>query len=80
MDTLELANFKAHVRSRHETFNGRLEFFSSLCNTYHHSAANHVHVFEAVAVTVIYQMDNGSEIFAARVECVGPDLVICCDL
>jgi hypothetical protein len=65
MDTPELANFKARVRARHETFNGRLKFFSSLNDTYHHSWANHVHVFEAVAVTVIYHMDNGAEIFAA---------------
>ena len=61
MDTPELAIFKARVRARHETFNGRLKFFSSLNDTYHHSWASHVHV-----VTVIYQqMDNGAEIFAA---------------
>jgi hypothetical protein len=30
MDDLELANFKARVRARHETFNGRLKFFKSL--------------------------------------------------
>jgi hypothetical protein len=60
-----LIDSKARVRARHETFNGRLKFFSSLNDTYHHSWANYVHVFEAVAVTVIYQMDNGAEIFAA---------------
>jgi hypothetical protein len=37
----------------------------SLADTYHHSTANHVHVFEAICVTVQYQMDNGAEIFAA---------------
>jgi hypothetical protein len=28
-----LANFKARVRSRHESFNGRLKFFRSLADT-----------------------------------------------
>jgi hypothetical protein len=65
MDDLEVANFKARVRSRHESFNGRLKFYKSLSDTYHHSPANHVHVFEAICVTVQYQMDNGAEIFAA---------------
>lgn len=64
-DNKTLNNFKARVRARHETFNGRLKFFRSLSDTYHHSAANHVHVFEAICVTVQYQMDNGGEIFAA---------------
>jgi hypothetical protein len=30
-----------------------------------YDAANHVHAFEAVCVTVQYQMDKGGEIFAA---------------
>jgi hypothetical protein len=64
-DNKELANFKARVRARHESFNGRLKFYRSLSDTYHHPAANHVHVFEAVCVTVQYQMDNGAELFAA---------------
>ena len=65
MDDKELANFKARVRARHEGFNGRLKFYKSLSDTYHHSPDNHVHVFEAICVTQQYQMDNGSEIFAA---------------
>jgi hypothetical protein len=65
MDDLYLANFKARVRSRHESFNGRLKFYKSLSDTYHHTPDNHVHVFEAICVTVQYQMDNGGEIFAA---------------
>jgi hypothetical protein len=48
------ANFKAGVRARHESFNGRLKFYKSLLGTYHHGAANNVHVFEAVCVTVQY--------------------------
>jgi hypothetical protein len=60
-----LANFKARVRSRHESFNGRLKFFRSLADTYHHDLKKHGHVFEAVAVTVQYQMDMGSQLFDA---------------
>ena len=63
MDDLELANFKARVRARHETFNGRLKFYKSLSDTYHHRWAYHVHVFEAICVTVQYQIDNGSPLF-----------------
>ena len=65
MDDLEVANFKARVRSHHESFNGRLKFYKSLSDTYHHTPDNHVDVFEAICVTVQYQMDNGAEIFAA---------------
>jgi hypothetical protein len=65
LDNKELANFKARVRAPHESFNGRLKFYKSLLDTYHHRADNHVHVFEAVCVTVQYQMDNGAKLFAA---------------
>ena len=64
-DDKVLANFKARVRSRHESFNGRLKFFRSLADTYHHDLKKHGHVFEAVAVTVQYQMDMGSKLFDA---------------
>jgi hypothetical protein len=63
-DSKELNNFKARVKSRHETLNGRLKFFSILEKTFTHDAANHVHAFEAVCVTVQYQMDLGGEIYA----------------
>ncbi len=63
-DSKELNNFKSRARLRHETFNGRLKFFSSLSQTYHHRLNNHKHVFEAVVVIVQYQMDNGKELFS----------------
>jgi hypothetical protein len=65
LDNKELTNFKARVRAPHESFNGRLKFYKSLSDTYHHRAHNHVHIFEAVCVTVQYQMDNGAKLFAA---------------
>ena len=65
MDDLEVANFKARVRSHHESFNGHLKFYKSLSDTYHHTPDNHVHEFEAISVTVQYQMDNDAKIFAA---------------
>ena len=46
-----------------ETFNGRLKFFRALSDTFHHNPDKHVHVFEAVCVTVQYQMDNGGKLF-----------------
>jgi len=62
-DSKELANFKARARCRHETFNGRLKFFSSLNQTYRHEQSKHTFVFEAVVVIVQFQMDFGSPLF-----------------
>lgn len=64
-DSKELGNFKARVRCRHESFNGRLKFFRSLADTYHHDNKKHVFVFEAICVIVQYQMENGSPLFSA---------------
>jgi hypothetical protein len=64
-DNDELANFKARVRARHETFNGRIKFFRSLADTYHHANENHKFVFESACVMVQYQMDHGSPLFSA---------------
>ena len=64
-DTKEVANFKARLRCRHESFNGRLKFFRSLSDTFRHRNSNHVFVFEAVCVMVQYQMEHGSPLFSA---------------
>ena len=63
-DSKELDNFKSRGRLRHETFNGRLKFFSCLSETFRHGFDKHKFVFEAVVVIVQYQMDNGSPIYA----------------
>jgi hypothetical protein len=65
-DNPVVANFKARVTSRHESFNGRLKFFCSLADTYHHDLKNHGHVFEVVTVTVKYQMDMTSPLLMPR--------------
>jgi hypothetical protein len=59
-----LNNFKSRAQLRQETFDGRLKFFGSLKDTFWHGYDNHKFVFEAIAVIVQYQMDNGSESFA----------------
>lgn len=63
-DKKELHRFKSRARLRQESFNGRLEFFHALSNTFRHGFDKHKHVLEAVVVIVQYQMDNGSPIFA----------------
>jgi DDE superfamily endonuclease len=63
-DPEALGNFKRRVRCRHETFNGRIKFFKCLSDTFRHGLDKHKFALEAVCVTVQYQMDNGSEIFA----------------
>ena len=64
LDSKELYSFKSRARLRHETFNGRVHAFKSMSDTFRHGEIKHKHVFEAVVVTVQYQMDNGEEIFA----------------
>ena len=61
----ELRNFKARVRSRHETFNGRIRDFSVLSNTFRHKKDKHKHAFEAVCVAMQCQMENGNPLFDA---------------
>ena len=63
LDSKELYSFKSRARLRHETFNGRLNAFRCLADTFRHGESNLEKVFVAVCVTVQYQMDNGEEIF-----------------
>jgi hypothetical protein len=46
-----------------ETFNRRLRCFETLSRTFTHGWDKHKLAFEAVVVTVQYQMENGSPIF-----------------
>ena len=56
--------FKARARSRHETFNGRLKYFSILGDMFRHEPTQkHALALYAVAVTVNMQIDAGSELF-----------------
>jgi hypothetical protein len=64
-DSKELHNYKARLRCRHETFNGRIKFFRVLSDTFRHSTEHHKAVFQAVCVMVQYQMDHGSPLFSA---------------
>jgi hypothetical protein len=63
-DQKHLNNFKSWAHLCQETFNGLLKFFNVLLETFQHGFNRHKFVFEAVAVTVQYQMDNGSPIFS----------------
>jgi hypothetical protein len=66
MGSKELEKFKSRAWLRHETFNGRLKCFGSLSpQRFRHGIDKHKFVFEAIVVTVQYQMDNVSPIFAA---------------
>ena len=59
----EVRRFKSRARCRHETFNGRLKHFNALCQTFTYPPDKHQMVFEAVCVTVVYQIENGSPLF-----------------
>ena len=63
-DPDELRKFKSQARAQHESFNGRLKFFSFLENGYRGvDIEKHGTAFKAICVIVQYQMDNGSPIF-----------------
>lgn len=62
-DSKELRAFKSRVRCRHETVNGRLGNFAILQHKFRHGMKCHKVAFEAVAVIIQYQMDNGAPIF-----------------
>lgn len=64
LDIPEVAGFKARASARHEAFNQRLKNYKILYNTYQHDVKiKHQHAFEAVVVSVQYQMENGRPIF-----------------
>jgi len=62
-DPKPFRQFKARSLARHETFNGRLKMYGALSQCFKHDLDLHRFVFEAICVTVQYQMDNGSPIF-----------------
>ena len=63
IDSPDLHNFKSRARLRQETFNRRLRCFEVLYRTFTHGWDKHKLAYEAVVITVQYQMDNGSPIF-----------------
>eukprot|EP00978_Attheya_sp_CCMP212_P022184 scaffold65842_cov43-Attheya_sp.AAC.1 len=64
LDSKELYSFKSQAWLRQETFNRRVHAFKSMSDTFRHGEQRLRQVFEAVVVTVQYQMDNGAEIFS----------------
>jgi DDE superfamily endonuclease len=64
-DPEELRRFKSRARARHESFNGRLKYFSFLRDGYRGvDIDKHGSAFKAICVIVQYQMENGSPIFS----------------
>lgn len=67
-DSSELFRIKSRLRSRHESFNGRLKKYSILYDTFRHDTDNHGFAFDAVLVLVQFAMDHGHPIFDANTE------------
>jgi hypothetical protein len=63
IDPPDLHNYKSRARLRQETFNRRLRCFEVLSRTFTNGWDKHKLAFEAVVITVQYQMENGSPIF-----------------
>ena len=61
-DSKEANNLKSRIRLRHESFNGKMAAFGCLNQTWRHSDDKHGIAFRAVAVTVQYALDNGTNL------------------
>ena len=59
----EIRRFKALIRCRHETYNGRLKGFGILGQTFRFKPEQHVHAFTAVCVLLQYQLELGKPLF-----------------
>jgi hypothetical protein len=64
LDPEHLAAWKSRVRCRQETVNDRIKFFAITKQTFESTdQQKHKAAFEAVAVIVQYQMDNGAPLY-----------------
>lgn len=59
LDPPNIAAFKERVKSRHESFNGRLKNFNCLSQRFRHGIDRHKVSFEAVCAIVMYEIEYG---------------------
>lgn len=62
-DSKAVKQFKARVKSRHETFNKRIKDFRILSMPFHHGFDQHQMAMEAVCVLVQFDLENGHNLF-----------------
>ena len=65
-ETKATNTYRRRARARMESFNGRINFFGILSQTFRHKKdrmRKHQICFEAICVIVQYQMENGSPLF-----------------
>lgn len=63
LDTPEVQEFKKRALARHESYNKRLKNFGCLSQRFRHKFENFRMFLLAVAVTVQFQIENGSPLF-----------------
>lgn len=63
LDDDDVNDFKKRALSRHESFNKRIKNFEILTKQFRHSQEKNKAAFEAVCVTVQYQMEKGWPLF-----------------
>jgi DDE superfamily endonuclease len=63
LDNVETKEFKSRARARHETLNGRIKSHKITDSRFRSAPDKHKIIFEAVAVVVQYDMDNGMKLF-----------------
>ncbi len=62
-DSHEVKKFKARVKSRQETFNGRIKWFNVLNTAFPHAISRHQECFESVCVAAQYDIENEHPLF-----------------
>lgn len=68
VDNRDLKKFKARILARHETTNGRIKQYESMCGHWKHGMLKHDIALRAVAANVQWKMNHGSELFPVFVE------------
>lgn len=63
LDTREAKQYKSRARARHESLNGRIKTHNIVDQRFRSSHDKHQIIFEAVAIIVQYDMDNGMKLF-----------------
>eukprot|EP00957_Ditylum_brightwellii_P074309 5646132-Ditylum_brightwellii.AAC.1 len=63
-DYPDMLNFKSRACLCHKSLNEQMHNFKAMSDTWRHGGEKLGIAFEAVAVTIQYQMDSGEELFS----------------
>jgi hypothetical protein len=59
-DSKRANNMKSRIRLRHESFNGKVTQYGTMCQTWRHTKKQHGLAFRAIVVTIQYALNDGT--------------------